>query len=150
MSKWREVTSASISDKTVSKITFDSAINNWQHSQSNAMGDSMQLEQYLMASRNLRLYQRQTKDSLKLYQLSHIDFEVLHYLHKGLTQPGLIANEAVLNKPQITRSMRCLEELSLMEYDLVDHDRRARIIRITNKGKRLYAQLVQSVKNLNL
>ncbi len=110
----------------------------------------MRLEQYLASSRELRQYQRQIKDSLKLYRLSHIDFEVLHYLHQGFTQPGQIANEAFLNKPQITRSMRYLEELNLMEYDLVEYDRRARAIQITNKGKRLYGQLVQSIKNMGM
>ncbi len=114
------------------------------------MGNSMQLEQYLVVSKELRQYQRKIKDSFKLYQLSHIDFEVLHYLYEGITQPSLIVNEAVLNKPQITRSLRCLEELNLIEYDLVEHDRRARVVKITNKGKRLYAQLVQSIKSINL
>ncbi len=145
-----EVTSVSISNKTVPKATFDSAINNWQHLKLSAMvGDSMQLEQYLIASRELRQFQRKIKDRLKLYRLSHIDFEVLHYLYQGFSQPGMIATEAILNKPQITRSMRCLEELNLMEYELVDHDRRARVIRITNKGKRLYNQLVHSIKNMD-
>ena len=150
MSKLNKVTSASISNRTVPKVTFDSATNNWHHSQRKAMGDMMTLDQYLVVSKELRQYQRKIKNHLKLYQLSHIDFEVLHYLHKGLAQPGLIANEAILNKPQITRSMRYLEELNLMEYELVDHDRRARIIRITSKGKRLYIQLVHSIKNLDL
>ena len=143
-----EVTSASISNKTVLKATFDSAINNWQHLLLSAKGNLMQLEQYLATSRELRQYQRQIKDRLKLCRLSRIDFEVLHYLHQGFTQPGLIANGAILNKSQITRSMRCLEELNLMEYDFVDHDRRARIIQITSNGKRLYRQLVESMKNM--
>ena len=150
MSESDIVKSANISDGTVPKITFDSAINYWQHFQRMVMGSSMQLEQYLIASKELRYYQRKIKDSLKQYQLSHIDFEVLHYLYKGLDQPGLIATKAELNKSQITRSMRCLEGLNLMEYDLVDHDRRARVIKITNKGKRLYTQFVQSMKNSDL
>ena len=144
------VSSVNISDETVPKITFDSVSNNWHHFQRKVMGNSMQLEQYLLISKELRQYQRKIKDSLKLYQLSHIDFEVLHYLYEGLTQPGIIASEAVLNKPQVTRSMRCLEKLNLMEYDLVEHDRRVRVIKITNKGKYLYTQLVQSINNINL
>ena len=82
-----EVTSASISNKTVLKATFDSAINNWQHLLLSAKGNLMQLEQYLATSRELRQYQRQIKDRLKLCRLSRIDFEVLHYLHQGFTQP---------------------------------------------------------------
>ncbi len=150
MNELNIVTSVNISDETVPKITFDSARNNWQHFQQKVMGNSMQLEQYLVFSKELRQYQREIKDSLKLYQLSHIDFEVLHYLYVGLTQPGFIASEADLNKPQVTRSMRCLEKLNLMEYDLVEHDRRVRVVKITNKGKRLYTQLVQSIKRINL
>ena len=114
------------------------------------MGNYMYLEHYLIALKEIRQYQRQIKNSLKLYELSHIDFEVLHYLYKGQTQPGQIATKAILNKSQITRSMRSLEDLNLMEYEFVDHDRRARVIRITNKGKRIYSQLVQSLKKLNI
>ena len=107
MNELNIVSSVNISDETVPKITFDSASNNWQHFQWKVMGNSMQLEKYLVVSKELRQYQRKIKDSLRLYQLSHIDFEVLHYLYERLNQPGLIASETVLNKPQVTRSMRC-------------------------------------------
>ncbi len=110
----------------------------------------LELEDYFAILKKVRAYQRQIKNSIKVYQLSHIDFEVLHYLYQKFVQPGVIAKEAVLNKPQLTRSMRCLEDLHLMEYNFVENDRRARVIQITNKGQELYEQIVCSLINIGL
>ena len=100
------------------------------------------------------IWQRQIKKVLEKYNISHAQFVIMATLlwfesHNYDTTQILIVNWSKLDKMTVSKSLKKLVALGLVNRMEHEIDTRAKSILLTNKGKRLVNKLVPIVEGID-
>lgn len=97
------------------------------------------------------IWQRQIKKALEVYDISHAQFVIMATLlwfeaHDYDTTQIQIVNWSKLDKMTVSKSLKKLVELNLVNRIEHETDTRAKNVSLTNKGKKLVHKLVPIVE----
>ena len=100
------------------------------------------------------VWQRQIKRALEHYNISHAQFVIIATLmwfeaHKYNTTQTLIANQTKLDKMTISKSLKKLVTMGLVNRIEHKSDTRAKNVSLTDKGKEIVCTLVPIVEGID-
>ena len=100
------------------------------------------------------IWQRQIKKALEVYDISHAQFVIMATLlwfeaHGYDTTQILIVNWSKLDKMTVSKSLKKLVSMGLVNRIEHEIDTRAKRVSLTNKGKELVHKLVPIVEGID-
>lgn len=100
------------------------------------------------------IWQRQIKKALDVYDISHSQFVIMALAlwfsaHNYSATQVLIADWSKLDKMTISKALKKLEGMKLIDRIGHDKDLRAKTVILTNKGKELLKELVPIIEEVD-